>query len=147
MHIRARSPVAAGSKKLRTAGRIPAVIYGRQAKPERLRSPQATFENLIHHSVSENLLVDLNVKGSPPARSASPLVQEVQHHALSGKVLHVDFHEVAEDEKVTIMVPVETSGEARRSVKNGGGILEHVLFWVRRRARCPRICRNSLLWT
>jgi len=60
-------------------------------------------------------------------------VQEVQHHALSGKVLHVDFHEVAENEKVTIMVPVETTGEST-GVKNGGGILEHVLFRVKVRA-------------
>ena len=69
------------------------------------------MENLIHHSVSENVLVDLAVKDDArPKRLA--LVQEVQHHALSGKMLHVDFHEVAENEKVTIMVPVETTGEA-----------------------------------
>jgi len=76
--------------------------------------------------------VDLAVKDDArPKRLA--LVQEVQHHALSGKVLHVDFHEVAENEKVTIMVPVETTGEAT-GVKNGGGILEHVLFRVKVRA-------------
>ena len=61
------------------------------------------------------------------------LVQEVQHHPLSGKVLHVDFHEVAENEKVTVMVPVETTGEAA-GVKNGGGVLEHVLFKLK--VRC-----------
>jgi large subunit ribosomal protein L25 len=60
------------------------------------------------------------------------LVQEVQHHPLSRKVLHVDFHEVAENEKVTVMVPVETSGEAE-GVKTGGGVLEHVLFKIRAR--------------
>jgi large subunit ribosomal protein L25 len=61
------------------------------------------------------------------------LVQEVQHHPLSGKVLHVDFHEVAENEKVTIMVPVETVGEAI-GVKTEGGVLEHVLFKIKARA-------------
>src|SRR5437773_1662230 len=90
------------------------------------------MENLIHHSVSENLLVDLAVKeDSRPKRLA--LVQEVQHHALSGKILHVDFHEVAENEKVTIKVPVETTGEAE-GVKTGGGVLEHVLFKITVRA-------------
>src|SRR6267154_137475 len=85
--------------------------------------------DLIHHSVSENLLVDLSVKDDArPKRLA--LVKEVQHHALSGKMLHVDFHEVAEDEKVTIMVAVETAGEAE-GVKTGGGVLEHVLFKIR----------------
>jgi len=61
------------------------------------------------------------------------LVQEVQHQSLSGKILHVDFHEVAPDEKVTITVPVESVGEAT-GVKNGGGILEHVMFKLRVRA-------------
>jgi large subunit ribosomal protein L25 len=121
-----------GSKKLRTAGRIPAVIYGRQQNSQSLEITSKDLDNLIHHSASENLLVDLAVKDDArPKRLA--LVQEVQHHALSGKVLHVDFHEVAADEKVAIMVPVETTGEAA-GVKSGGGILEHVLFKVKVRA-------------
>src|SRR6476660_3963008 len=122
----------AGAKKLRGDGRIPAIIYGRQAKPQNLEVIAKEMETLIHHSISENLLVDLAVKDdSKPKRLA--LVQEVQHHPLSGKVLHVDFHEVAENEKVTIMVPVETVGEAA-GVKTGGGVLEHVLFKIKVRA-------------
>jgi large subunit ribosomal protein L25 len=121
-----------GSKKLRDAGRIPAVIYGREKTPQNLEVTSKELENLIHHSVSENLLVDLSVQeDARPKRLA--LVQEVQHHALSGKVLHVDFHEVAENEKVTIMVAVETTGEAA-GVKNSGGVLEHVLFKIKVRA-------------
>ena len=119
----------AGAKKLRASGRIPAVIYGRQAKPQNLEVSAKEMEDLIHHSVSENLLVDLAVKDDArPKRLA--LVQEIQHHPLSGKVLHVDFHEVAEDEKVTVMVPVETVGEAV-GVKTDGGVLEHVLFKIK----------------
>jgi large subunit ribosomal protein L25 len=121
-----------GAKKLRAAGRIPAVIYGRQAKPQNLEVDGEEMEHLIHHSVSENLLVDLAVKDdSRPKRLA--LVQEVQHHPLSGDVLHVDFHEVSADEKVVVMVPVETVGEAE-GVKTGGGVLEHVLFKLKVRA-------------
>jgi large subunit ribosomal protein L25 len=121
----------AGAKKLRTGGRIPAVIYGRQAKAQNLELSAKELEDLVHHSVSENLLVDLAVKDDArPKRLA--LVQEMQHHPLSGKVLHVDFHEIAEDEKVTIGIPVETTGEAE-GVKTDGGVLEHVLFKVRAR--------------
>jgi len=116
---------------LRTAGRIPAVIYGKQQQPQNLEVTVKDMENLVHHSVSEILLVDLAVKDDArPKRLA--LVQEVQHHALSGKMVHIDFHEVAENEKVTIMVPVETTGEAA-GVKNGGGVLEHVLFKIKAR--------------
>lgn len=121
-----------GVKKLRASGRIPAVIYGRQAKPQNLEVLAKEMENLIHHSVSENLLVDLAVEADGrPKRLA--LVQEVQHHPLSGDILHVDFHEVAENEKVIVKVPVETTGEAV-GVKTGGGVLEHVLFKISVRA-------------
>src|SRR5206468_12682196 len=120
-----------GVKKLRASGRIPAVIYGRQAPAQNLEVSAKEMGDLIHHSISENLLVDLAVKDDArPKRLA--LVQEVQHHSLSGEVLHVDFHEVAEDEKVTVMVPVETAGEAV-GVKTDGGVLEHVLFKFRER--------------
>jgi large subunit ribosomal protein L25 len=122
----------AGSKKLRAEGRIPATIYGRQAKPQNLEVDAKEMGNLIHHSASENLLVDLSVKEDSRSKRLA-LVQEVQHHPLSGKILHVDFHEVAENEKVTIKVPVETTGEAV-GVKTGGGTLEHVLFKVTVRA-------------
>lgn len=119
-------------KKLRAAGRVPAVIYGKRATPQILEVNIEELEKLIHHSVSENILVDLQVEGDPrPKRLA--LVQEVQHHPLSRRVLHVDFHEVAEDEKVTMMVPVESAGEAE-GVKTGGGVLEHVLFRIKVRA-------------
>src|SRR6478672_10603163 len=122
----------AGAKRLRAQGRVPAVIYGRQAKPQNLEVDRKDLENLIHHSITENLLVDLVVDKDPrPKRLA--LVQEVQHHALSGEVLHVDLHEVHENEKVTVMVPVETVGEAA-GVKNSGGVLEHVLFKIKVRA-------------
>ena len=122
----------AGAKKLRASGRIPAVIYGRQNQPQNLEISAKEMEELIHHSLSENLLVDLAVKDdSRPKRLA--LVQEVQHHPLSGNVLHVDFHEVSENEKVVVQVPVETVGEAV-GVKTGGGVLEHVLFKLKVRA-------------
>ncbi len=119
----------AGAKALRSDGRIPAVIYGRKVSTQNIEVNAKEMEDLIHHSVSENLLVDLAIKDDArPNRLA--LVQEIQHHPLTGKVLHVDFHEVAENEKVTVLVPVETMGEAE-GVKTQGGVLEHVLFKVK----------------
>jgi large subunit ribosomal protein L25 len=116
-------------KKLRDAGRIPATIYGRQTKPENLELVGREMTDLINHSLSENILVDLDVNN----KKRLALVQEVQHHPLSGKVLHIDFHEVAENELVTVMVPVETTGEAV-GVKTGGGVLEHIIFKLKVRA-------------
>jgi large subunit ribosomal protein L25 len=122
----------AGAKSLRASGRIPAVIYGRQRATQNLEIVAKELEDLIHHSVSENLLVDLSVKNDERSQRLA-LVQDVQHHALSGKVLHVDFHEVSADEKVTINVLVEATGEAV-GVKTNGGVLEHVMFKVKVRA-------------
>lgn len=121
-----------GARKLRATGRVPAVIYGRQAKPQNLEVSAKEIGDLIHHSVSENLLVDLSVENDARARRLA-LVQEIQHHPLEGDVLHVDFHEVTEDEKVVILVPLETVGEAA-GVKNSGGVLEHVVFKMKVRA-------------
>jgi large subunit ribosomal protein L25 len=118
--------------KLRAAGRVPATIYGRQTKPQNLELNSKEFADLLNHSVSENLLVDLAVETDARAKRLA-LVQDIQHHPLSGKVLHVDFHEVAEDEKVTVHVPLETTGEAA-GVKNGGGVLEHILHKIKVRS-------------
>ena len=119
-----------GSKKVRANGRIPAVIYGRQ-KAQNLEVSAKELEQVIHTAHSEILLVDLSVEKDGGRRLA--LVRDIQHHPLSGRMLHVDFQEVAENEKVTAMVPVETTGDAE-GVKVGGGVLEHVLFKVKVRA-------------
>jgi len=119
-------------KKLRESGRVPATIYGRLNKAQNLELNAREFDDVIHHSVSENLLVDLAVENDAHAKRLA-LLQEVQHHPVTQKVLHVDFHEVAEDEKVTVMVPVETAG-VPAGVKSGGGVLEHILFKLKVRA-------------
>src|SRR5271168_2559245 len=118
--------------KLRRAGRVPATIYGRLAKPQNLEVNSKEFADLLHHSASENLLVDLSVENDARSKRLA-LVQEIQHHPLDGKLVHVDFHEVAENEKVTVQVPVETTGESV-GVKTEGGVLEHVLFKIKVRA-------------
>jgi large subunit ribosomal protein L25 len=129
-----------GVKKLRSAERVPAVIYGRHRAAQNLELVNKELEDLLHRAHGENILVDLTVEGDGgPERLA--LVQEVQHHPLTGRVLHVDFHEVAADERVTVAVPVEAVGEAI-GVKNGG-VLEHVLFRVKVRA-LPRDLPEAL---
>jgi len=118
-------------KQVRAQGRIPAVIYGRQAPAQPLEILELDLKRMIHHSVTENILIDLEVSGDARPRRLA-LLQEAQHHPLSGNILHVDLHEVAEDEKVIVSVPVEALGESV-GVK-GGGILEHIMFKVKVRA-------------
>jgi large subunit ribosomal protein L25 len=128
--------------KLRARGRVPATIYGRKAAPQNLEVNAREFSDLLHHSVSENVLVDLSVESDARAQRLA-LVQDVQHHPLDGKVLHVDFHEISPDENVTVHVPVETSGEPA-GVKTGGGVLEHILHKVK--VRClPKNLPDQIL--
>lgn len=122
----------AAAKKLRNSGRIPAVIYGRQGAPQTLEVDGKALSDMFKHAVSETVLVDLTVDKDARAKRLA-LVQEIQHHALSGQVLHIDFHEIKEDEKVSVSVPVEAIGEAV-GVKSGGGTLEHVLHKLK--VRC-----------
>jgi large subunit ribosomal protein L25 len=122
----------AGSRTLRASGRVPAVIYGKISQPQNLELNLLELRNVVHGAASENILLNLNVQGDPkPNRLA--IIQEIQHHVLTNQVLHIDLHEVAEDEKVTLNVPVDSAGDAA-GVKTGGGTLEHVLFKLKVRA-------------
>lgn len=130
-----------GVRSIRKAGKIPANIYGKTAEPRNLEVDADAFGDLVHAAHSEIILVDLAVAGdSKPSRLA--IVQDVQHHPLDGRVLHVDFHEVQPDELVTIRVPVESQGECK-GVKEGG-TLEHVLLKIRVRA-LPKDLPEQLL--
>jgi large subunit ribosomal protein L25 len=119
-----------GSRVIRAQGRIPANIYGKSIQPANLELDAVEFDNLVHATHSEVVLVDLSIKGESVKRLA--LVQDVQHHPLSGLPLHVDLHEVRPDEKVTVRIPVESSGESI-GVKSGG-TLEHVRLYLLVRA-------------
>jgi len=132
----------AGCRTLRASGRVPAVIYGKLNQPQRLEIKLQDIRDLIHGAASENVLLNLTVQGdAKPNRLA--IIQEIQHHVLSNQVLHIDLHEVAEDEKVVLTVPVESVGEAL-GVKTGGGTLEHVLFKLKVRA-LPKDLPESLV--
>lgn len=108
------------------------MIYGASQQSQSLEIDSKALDGVLHHHISETLLLDLNVDGDArPERLA--LVQEVQHHPISRKVLHLDLHEVSADEPVIVSIPVESTGEAL-GVKTGGGVLEHVLYKVKVRA-------------
>jgi large subunit ribosomal protein L25 len=113
-------------KKLRSAGRIPGVLYGRGQDASGVEIDAKAFEVLVNQATSGALLVDLACDG----KNGLALIEEVQHHPLTGAFLHIDFHSVKENEAVTVSVPIESTGEAV-GVAVGGGHLEHVLFRVR----------------
>jgi len=114
----------AAVKRLRKAGSIPAVVYGRKTPVTNVQVDSKTFTKILQNSASDNILVSLKM-GSGEQLA---LVQEVQHDHLKGGILHVDFHAIAMDEEIHAEVPVETTGEAI-GLKFGGlvEIIHHTL--------------------
>lgn len=110
-------------KRLRKAGSIPAVIYGKKHAAAKIEVNSKTFTSIIEHSASDNILVNLKVEGE--SSDSLALVQEVQHDYLRGGILHVDFHAVAADEDIHASIPVVLSGVEAAEKK--GGKLEFVL--------------------
>ena len=115
------------NKASREAGRIPAVVYGGgEGKNSLVEVDEKTFGRVMDSASSDTVL--LNLKVGDASRLA--LVQEVQHHPVSRKTLHVDFREVKPDQSVIVTLPTVPVGEAV-GVKTGGGTLEHVLRYIK----------------
>ena len=113
-------------KKIKQAGLVPAVIYGAKDPARNIQIVERELSRLLGHAASESVLVEVNIQDGAGATTRTALIQEVQHHPVSGAVLHLDLHVVAMDEVMTAEVPVETTGEAE-GVKTGGGVLEVIL--------------------
>lgn len=113
-----------GVRKLRAAGRVPAVLYG-ASEPASLELDTVAFIDAIHEAESDNVLVNLSIEGDS-TKSHLALIQEIQHHPIKDTVLHIDFQEVRQDQTIQANVPVHEEGIAD-GVKNSGGILDHVI--------------------
>ncbi len=109
-------------RKLKTQGRVPAIIYGAKEKPEALQVSRRDINAMLSHAAGENILVELEIAGT----NRLALVQEVQHSPVGGDVLHIDFHAVSMDEMIEADVPLEPIGTPN-GVKNFGGLLEQSL--------------------
>ncbi len=120
-HTRQRSGSGALTS-LRAEGLIPAVVYGKTQPSFNVRLNRKEVETVLHHSASEQILVNLTVEDLNETKLA--LIQDVQHNPLTGMITHIDFHAIREDEIIHANVPLELIGDAA-GVK-AGGLLEHL---------------------
>lgn len=109
---------------------IPGVVYGAHTQPLHITVMADELEDVLHASVGENVLVDLQVEEGGRLNNRLALIQEVQHHPYADRILHVDFHEVQASETLRTNVPVRAVGEPV-GVKTGGGVLEFVMRELR----------------
>ncbi len=113
------------ARKLRAAGRVPAIYYGRGEQPIALTINAKEVETLIHGASGANVIVDLMVSGAAAA-DRKALIREIQRDPVVGNILHLDLQHISLTEKITVEVPIELIG-IPTGVKDGGGILEHLL--------------------
>jgi len=109
------------ARKLRAAGKIPAVLYGQGLDTTPLTVEARELTQLLHGSAGSNVLVDLMVDGEE--HLAIP--REIQRDHIHSRFVHVDFLAVSRTETITVNVPVHETGEAA-GVKEGG-VVEHHL--------------------
>jgi large subunit ribosomal protein L25 len=103
------------ARQLRREGKIPAVLYGHKEQPVHLALPE---HELFLALKTPNVLLNLDLGG----RSQLALPKAVQKDPVRRTLEHIDLLLVRRGEKVTVEVPIVTTGEIA-----SGGLLEHTL--------------------
>lgn len=111
------------SRRLRAAGKVPAVLYGHGIEPQALTVDGRELRGALSQEAGLNALLSLEVES---ARHLA-MARQLQRHPVRGSVTHVDFVIVRRDEIVSAEVPIRLSGEAVE-VARASGVVEQQLF-------------------
>ncbi|MGC6285813.1 MAG: 50S ribosomal protein L25/general stress protein Ctc [Polaribacter sp.] len=113
------------TKALRNADMVPCVIYGGD-QPLHFAAEAKAFKNLVYtpNVYTASIEVDGN---TIPA-----ILQDIQFHPVSDKILHVDFYQLFEDKEVTMNIPVRLVGKSKGVMV--GGALRHNIRKMRVKA-------------
>ena len=101
------------AKALRNAGQVPCVLYGGD-KPVHFSAPELAFSKLVYTPNAHTVVIAME-KGS----SLNAVMQDIQFHPVTDKILHVDFYQLFEDKEITMEIPVHVIGTSK-GVLNGG---------------------------
>jgi len=116
------------SRRVRRAGKVPAVLYGHHSEPRHVTLPG---HEVLMALRTPNVLIRLE---GLPGGAQLALPKAVQRHAIQGWVEHVDLLLVRRGEKVTVDVPVTLTGEIAP-----GGLLDQQLVQVSVEAEATHI--------
>lgn len=106
------------SNKLRKSDMIPCVLYGTE-KNIHFSAEASQFRHLIYTSCV--VYAKLSIDG----QEHKAIVQDIQFHPVSDKVIHVDFLNIYDDKPITVSVPVRVEGFAK-GVQDGGKLYQDV---------------------
>ncbi|NRR92068.1 50S ribosomal protein L25/general stress protein Ctc [Winogradskyella undariae] len=101
------------SKALRNAGQVPCVIYGGD-KPLHFSAPELAFSKLVYTASAHTVVINLD-----NGDTINAMMQEIQFHPVTDKILHIDFYQIFEDKPISMLIPVHTVGSSK-GVLNGG---------------------------
>lgn len=107
-------------RKVRLAGKIPAVLYGEKIEPEPIMVDARDFYTKTHGEAGASVIFKLKVEGG---KSHDTIIKNIHRHPLKNSLMHIDFLKIALDEKIHAAVPVTLIGESP-GVK-AGGVLQH----------------------
>ena len=102
------------TKALRNAGQVPCVLYGGD-KPVHFSSEEIAFRNLVYTPNVYTATIELGNE------TFAAILQDIQFHPVTDKIIHVDFYQLFEDKEVTMNIPVHLVGSAP-GVLNGGSL-------------------------
>ena len=113
------------ARKLRAAGRVPAVVYGHAREPQSLSLNTRELEKLLSHIAAGSTVVELTLGGA----TTKTLIREIQRHPFKKQIMHVDFQELVAGEKVIVDLPLVFVG-VPEGVRLSGALLEQILHSI-----------------
>ena len=112
------------SRRLRKAGKVPAIMYGGGEAPEALVLDHNALKNQMSREAFYTSILTLKI-GS---KAQQVVVKGVERHPARPLIMHLDFQRVREDVEITISVRIHFIGEAEaKGVKDQGGVVDHLL--------------------
>ena len=103
------------TKALRNAGKVPCVVYGGE-KPVHFSSDEISFSKLVYTPDAHTVIISLDGK------EVNAVIQDIQFHPVTEKILHIDFFQLFENKEINMTIPVKFSGNAP-GVRLEGGLL------------------------
>ena len=104
----------AATRAARNAGMVPCVLYGGD-QPVHFTAEEMSFKNLVYTPNVHTVVIDL------AGKSYNAILQDIQFHPVSDKILHIDFYQLHDDKEITMDVPVKITGTSPGVL--GGGVL------------------------
>jgi large subunit ribosomal protein L25 len=112
------------SRRLRKAGKVPAVMYGGGEAPEAVVLDHNTLKHQMNREAFFTSILTLKVG----AKTQQVVIKGVERHPVRPQIMHVDFQRVREDVEITLTVRIHFTGEAEaKGVKDQGGVVDHLM--------------------